>query len=120
MSPWRESFESSISCQKSGVVIFFGRYLPMDTATLFTIVVIIIAIILVAVGVYLILVLHEARHSLRKINHVLDHVESVVDIIDTKIARPASSLSGVLVAIKEGLQVIRSFKKSVSKKEDHE
>jgi len=92
----------------------------MDTATLFTIIVVIITIILVAVGAYLVLVLHEARQSLKKVNHVLDHVESVVDIIDTKIARPASSLSGVLVAIKEGLQVIRSFKKSVSKGEDHE
>lgn len=87
----------------------------MDTATLFTIVIIIITIILVAVGVYLILVLHEARQSLRRANHILDHVESVIDIIDTKIARPASSLGGVLVAIKEGLELIKSFKKNVSK-----
>lgn len=85
----------------------------MDTATLFTIVIIIVTIILVAVGVYLVLVLHEARQSLKKINHVLDHLESVVDIIDTKIARPASSLSGILVAVKEGLEVVRSFKKNI-------
>lgn len=85
----------------------------MDTATLFTIVIIIVTIILVAVGVYLVLVLHEARQSLRKINHVLDHLESVVDIIDTKIARPASSLSGILVAVKEGLEIVRSFKKNI-------
>ena len=57
----------------------------MDTATLFTIVIIIVTVILVAVGVYLVLVLHEARQSLRKVNHILDHLESVVDIIDTKI-----------------------------------
>lgn len=85
----------------------------MDTATLFTIVIIIVTIILVAVGVYLVLVLHEARQSLKKINHVLDHLESVVDIIDTKIARPASSLSGILMAVKEGLEVVRSFKKNI-------
>ena len=85
----------------------------MDTATLFTIVIIIVTIILVAVGVYLVLVLHEARQSLKKINHVLDHLESVVDIIDTKIARPASSLSGILVAVKEGLEIVRSFKKNI-------
>lgn len=87
----------------------------MDTATLFTIVVIIITIILVAVGIYLILVLHEARQSLKKTNHILDHVESVIDIIDTKIARPASSLGGVLIAVKEGLEVIKNFKKTISK-----
>lgn len=92
----------------------------MDTATLFTIVIIIITIILVAVGVYLILVLHEARHSLKRVNHLLDHVESVVDIIDTKIARPASSLGGVLVAIKEGLEIIKSFKKNISRERDDE
>ncbi len=87
----------------------------MDTATLFTIVIIIIAVILVAVGIYLVLVLHEARQSLKRVNHILDHFGSVIDIIDTKIARPVSSLGGVLVAIKEGLEIIKSFKKNVSK-----
>ncbi|MEX0616191.1 MAG: hypothetical protein WD231_00085 [Candidatus Woykebacteria bacterium] len=86
----------------------------MDTAALFTIVIIIITIILLAVGLYLILVLHEARQSLKKINHVLDHVESVVDIIDTKIARPASSVSGLLVAMKEGLDLFKSFKRNIT------
>lgn len=90
----------------------------MDTATLFTIVIIIVTIILVAVGIYLILVLHEARQSLKKTNHILDHLESVVDIIDTKIARPASSLGGVLVAIKEGLEVLKSFKKTISREKE--
>ena len=85
----------------------------MDTATLFTIVIIIVTVILVAVGGYLVLVLHEERQSLRKVNHILDHLESVVDIIDTKIARPASSLSGILVAVKEGLEIVNSFKKNI-------
>lgn len=92
----------------------------MDTATLFTIVIVIVTVILVAVGVYLILVLHETRRSLKRVNHILDHLESVVDIIDTKIARPASSLSGILVAIKEGLDVVRSFKKSIQNEGEDE
>lgn len=91
----------------------------MDTATLFTIIIMIVAIILVAVGIYLILVLHEARQSLKKVNHILDHAESVVDIIDTKIARPASSIGGILVAVKEGIDVLRSFKKNISNEERH-
>jgi len=91
----------------------------MDTATLFTIIIIIVAIILVAVGIYLILVLHEARQSLKKVNHILDHAGSVIDIIDTKIARPASSLGGILVAIKEGMEVLKSFKKNISNEEEH-
>ena len=92
----------------------------MDTAALFTIIVILVAIILIAVGVYLILVLHEARQSLKKTNHILDHVESVIEIIDTKIARPASSISGVLVAIKEGLEVLKSFRNSIRKEGQNE
>ncbi|MCH7641564.1 hypothetical protein IID22_05215 [Patescibacteria group bacterium] len=92
----------------------------MDTATLFTIIIVIVATILVAVGIYLILVLHEARQSLRRINHILDHAESVIDIIDTKIAQPASSISGVLIAIKEGLDVIKSFKKSIRRESEDE
>ena len=92
----------------------------MDTATLFTIIVILVAIILIAVGIYLILVLHEARQSLKKTNHILDHVESVIEIIDTKIARPASSLSGVVVAIKEGLEVLKSFRNSIRKEGQNE
>ena len=91
----------------------------MDTATLFTIVIIIVAIILVSVGIYLILVLHEARQSLKKVNHILNHVESVSDIIDTKIARPVSALGGILVAIKEGLEVLKSFKKNISNDKEH-
>ncbi len=91
----------------------------MDTATLFTIVIIIVAIILVAVGIYLILVLHEARQSLKKVNHILDHAESVVDIIDTKIAKPASSIGGILIAVKEGIDVLKSFKKNISNEEGH-
>jgi len=92
----------------------------MDTAALFTIIVILVAIILIAVGSYLILVLHEARQSLKKTNHILDHVESVIEIIDTKIARPASSISGVLVAIKEGLEVLKSFRNSIRKEGQNE
>jgi len=92
----------------------------MDTATLFTIIIVIVAVILVAVGIYLVMVLHEARQSLRRINHILDHAESVIDVIDTKIAQPASSISGVLVAIKEGLDVIKSFKKSIRRENEDE
>ena len=68
----------------------------------------------------MILVLHEPRQSLRRINHILDHAESVIDIIDTKIAQPASSISGVLIAIKEGLDVIKSFKKSIRRESEDE
>ena len=41
-----------------------------------------------------------------------------LDIIDTKIARPASSLGGVLVAVREGLEVLKSFKRTISKEKE--
>jgi len=92
----------------------------MDTATLFTIIIIIIAVILVAVGIYLLLVLHEARNSLKKTNRILDHLESVANVIDTKIARPAGSISGILVALKEGLELVSSFRKNNSQEGQNE
>ena len=81
----------------------------MDTTTFFLIIIILVAIVLVAVGIYLILVLHEARKSILRLNNILDHVESIIDILDTKIARPASSLVGALAVVKEVMELVRGF-----------
>ena len=83
----------------------------MDTTTFFLIIIILVAIVLIAVGIYLILVLHEARITLRRFNNILDHVDSIIEILDEKIARPASSLFGVLGLVKEALEVVQNFRK---------
>ncbi|MCK5607011.1 hypothetical protein KAR91_34325 [Candidatus Pacearchaeota archaeon] len=83
----------------------------MDTTTLFLIIVILVAIVLIAVGIYLILVLHEARITLRRFNNILDHASSIIEILDTKIARPAGSVFGVLSMVREVTDTLRGFMK---------
>lgn len=81
----------------------------MDNTTFFLIIIVIVAIVLVAVGIYLILVLHEARITLRRTNKILDHADSIIEIIDDKIAKPAGSILGVLNIAKEVADLIRDI-----------
>lgn len=89
----------------------------MDTTTFFLIIIILVAIVLIAVGIYLILVLHEARITLRRTNRILDHADSIIEIIDDKIAKPAGSLFGVLGVVKEIIDMVSEFKGKMRK--DH-
>lgn len=91
----------------------------MDTTTFFLIIIILVAIVLIAVGIYLILVLHEARITLRRTNRILDHADSIIEIVDDKIAKPAGSLFGVLGVVKEIIDMISEFKGKI-KKEHHD
>ncbi len=92
----------------------------MDTTTLFLIIVTLVAIVLIAVGIYLVLVLHEARITLRRCNNILDHVDSIIEILDTKIARPASSVFGVLSMVREVTETLRGFMKERRGQKDGE
>jgi len=88
----------------------------MDTATFLTIVIILFALVLVAIGAYLILLLHEARHSLRKINKMLDRVDSVADFVEEKIINPTANITNVFTVIKEGIDFFRDLKRTVKPK----
>jgi hypothetical protein len=90
----------------------------MDTATFLTILIILIALILIAVGAYLILLLHEARHSLRKLNKMLDRVDSVADFVETKIVNPTANITNVFSVIKEGIDFFRDLKKTARPEKD--
>jgi uncharacterized membrane protein len=81
----------------------------MDTTTLFLIIIILVAIVLITVGIYLILVLNEARTSLRRFNNILDHADSIIEILDEKIARTAGSVLGTLSVVKEIADMLRRF-----------
>ncbi|OGY25479.1 MAG: hypothetical protein A2Z11_03560 [Candidatus Woykebacteria bacterium RBG_16_43_9] len=91
----------------------------MDTTTFFLIIIILVAVVLIAVGIYLILVLHEARTTLRRFNKILDHADSIIEILDKKIVRPAGSLFGVLGVVKEIVDMLQNFRKG-AKKESHD
>jgi len=81
----------------------------MDTTTFFLIIIILVAVVLIAAGIYLIFVLNEARNSLRRINNILDHADSLLEIVDNKIARPASSFLALIELAKEALEIFRRF-----------
>ena len=82
----------------------------MDSATFLLIVIVLVGGILIAVGIYLIVVLHEARQSLKKVNKILGHVDSLLEILDEKIARPATSLAGVLGVAREIVDMVKDFR----------
>ena len=81
----------------------------MDTTTFLTIIIVLVAAVLVTACIYLILVLNEARTSLRRCNNILDHADSLLEIVDNKIARPASSFLTMLELAKEALGIFRGF-----------
>ena len=91
----------------------------MDTTTFFLIIIILVAIVLIAVGIYLILVLHEARITLRRTNRILDHADSIIEILDEKVAKPAGSLLGVLGVVKELMDMFGDFHRKVKKGPEH-
>ena len=87
----------------------------MDTATFLTIVIILIALILSAVGAYLILVLHEARSSLKHINRILTRVDNLAEFIDERIAKPSANFASIFGVLKEGLDFVQDLKRTVTK-----
>jgi hypothetical protein len=87
----------------------------MDTATFLTIVIILIALILSAVGAYLVLVLHEARSSLKHINRILTRVDNLAEFIDERIAKPSANFASILGVLKEGLDFVHDLKRTVTR-----
>lgn len=87
----------------------------MDTSNFLTIILILIFIILSALGVYLILLINEARHSLRRINRILDSLDALATFVENSFVRPASSLGAVAGVVKEGLDFARDLKKIIHK-----
>lgn len=97
-----------------------GENKPMDTATFFTIVTILIALILSAVGAYLVLVLHEARTSLKRLNRILTRADKLAEFVDDKIARPSANFASIFGLLNEGLQFFKDLKRTVRKTTDEE
>ncbi len=90
----------------------------MDTATFLTIIIILVALILIAVGAYLILLLHEARHSLKKVNKMLDRIDNVSTFVEEKIINPTANITNIFTVIKEGIDFFRDLKQTVRPKND--
>jgi len=89
----------------------------MDINSFLIIVITLVAAVLVAVGIYLILVLIEARQSLRHLNKTLSHTESILRVVDEKVAQPAGSILGVLSVVKEIAELFSGLKRDKKTKE---
>ena len=91
------------------VIPLLKRLTAMDTTTFLTIIIVLVAAVLIAACIYLILVLNEARASLRRLNNILDHADSLLELVDNKIARPASSFLALIELVKETLEIFSRF-----------
>jgi uncharacterized protein YoxC len=74
-------------------------------AIVFTVIVIILTIILSVVGVQLVLVLHEVRKTLTKMNGVLDTTEHKINALIS----PLQNLGGMASGLQTGFKVFESF-----------
>ncbi len=78
----------------------------MDTTQLvITISIISVSAIIVASGIWLILILKELRHTIKKTNTIIDDAKSLT----TSIVQPISSLSEFLMGFKNGLHLFNKI-----------
>lgn len=88
----------------------------MDTSTFLTIVIFLITATLIALAVYLILLINEARNSLKRINKTLDRLESVGNFVEEMIIRPTSGFGSLIKLVREGIDFAKDVKRTVHHK----
>jgi hypothetical protein len=89
----------------------------MDSATFLAIVTVLVSVILIAIGLYLIVIIHEAYKSLKRLNKILTKVDHLSSFIEQSFARPASGLINLANLIQEGVTFFSDVKKAVHRKE---
>ena len=78
----------------------------MDTTQLvITISIISVSSIIVASGIWLILILKELRHTIKKTNTIMDDAKAIT----TSIAQPVSSVSEFLMGFKNGISLFNKL-----------
>ncbi len=87
----------------------------MDINSFLIILITLVTAVLVAVGIYLIIVLKEARQTLIQLNKNLSRTESILTVVDEKMAQPAGSLVGVLSVVREVVGIFSNFKNKGAK-----
>lgn len=70
-----------------------------------TVVAVILTIILAVVGVQIVLVLSEAKRTLKKVNDTLDEAEAKINAI----VSPLQNLGGLADGLQTGIKVFESF-----------
>ncbi|MBP9819354.1 hypothetical protein KBC79_01310 [Candidatus Woesebacteria bacterium] len=78
----------------------------MDTLQIiFSVVLVCLAVVLSVVGIQLVLVLIEARRTIRRFNQTLDTVEAKL----SSFAQPLMALGGAVSGLKTGMRIFELF-----------
>ncbi len=77
------------------------EFLPV----LYAIVLVVLTVVLTAVGIYMVLVLIEARRALHKLNTTLDTAEAKLNAF----TQPLQRMGGMATGLSTGLRVFESF-----------
>lgn len=88
------------------------EFLPV----LYAVILVVLTVVLTVVGVYLILVLMEARRTLVKINTTLDVAEAKLNAI----TQPLQRLGGVASGLTTGMKVFETFVGWLQRTKDRE
>lgn len=81
--------------------------MPDITQILLVMVVTVLATVLTIVGIQIIHILKEFRKTVEKTNKILDDTGTVTE----SIAKPMSSMSGLIMGIKSGLEIFDVLKR---------
>ncbi len=85
----------------------------MDQTAFLTIVITLVSATLIAVGVYLILLLKEARGTFQRTNKILDRAESASLFVEQNLLNSGGNIVSILAVVKEILDL---FKRNRRKK----
>lgn len=81
----------------------------MDPAqTALVLVIVVLSILLVVLGIQVFFILRELRHTVFKLNKVLDNTNSITE----NVAGPVSSVSSIFEGIKTGASLINLLKRN--------
>lgn len=75
------------------------------TQTLLVVVIVVLTILLTVIGVQLILILKEFRHTLLRVNQVLDQLEITLHHLSS----PISGIGGLIQGVRQGAKLVDTF-----------
>lgn len=88
----------------------------MDIQVVIVFILAILTINLLVVGVYVVLVLKDLRHTLTRVNSVVN----TIDNFTTSIANPMATVTSLVGAVTEGIRAVRSIRTLANYEEDDE
>lgn len=81
----------------------------MELETILTFLLVILTAVFIVVGVYLVIILIDIHQSIKHINKVVGHLDSITRIIDEKVVRPASSIASLAKVFGDLVDVLKEF-----------